>query len=130
MEITIDKNCRYSKTHEWVTVSAGKASCGITDYAQSQLSDIVHVELPEVGDTFKQGEVFASVESVKAASDCYMPLSGEIIEVNETLSNRPEIVNQDPYSEGWFIRFKPEDLSELENLMKPDEYEEYIKSLE
>jgi glycine cleavage system H protein len=122
----IDRNCRYLETHEWVRVVGGLATAGITDYAQSQLSDIVYVELPEVGDVFDKGEAFATVESVKTAADCYMPLSGEITEVNEELSSSPELVNEDPFGEGWFIQFIPSDLSELDDLMTHEAYQEHV----
>ena len=122
----IDKNCRYMETHEWVRVEGDLATAGISDYAQSQLSDVVYVELPEVGDVFDQGEVFAVVESAKTAADVYMPISGEIIEVNEDLSASPELVNQDAFGEGWFIRFTPSDLLELDDLMTPEEYQEHM----
>ena len=122
----IDKNCRYMETHEWVRVEGDLATAGISDYAQSQLSDVVYVELPEVGDVFDQGEVFATVESVKAAADVYMPMGGEITEVNEELSVSPELVNQDAFGAGWFIQFTPSDLSELDELMSPEEYKEHV----
>lgn len=122
----IDKNCRYAETHEWVRIVGDLATAGITDYAQSQLSDVVYVELPEVSDVFDKDEVFATVESVKAASDCYMPVGGEIIEINEELSSSPELVNEDPFSEGWFIQFTPSDPSELDDLMTPEEYQEHV----
>ena len=122
----IDKNCRYMETHEWVRVEGDLATAGISDYAQSQLSDVVYVELPEVGDAFDQGEVFATVESVKAAADVYMPIGGEITEVNEELSGSPELVNQDAFGEGWLIQFTPSDLSELDGLMTPEEYQEHV----
>ena len=122
----LDKNCRYAETHEWVRVEGDLATAGITDYAQSQLSDVVYVELPEVGDVFDQGEVFATVESVKAAADVYMPIGGEITEVNEELSGSPELVNQDAFGRGWFIQFTPSDLTELDGLMTPEEYQEHL----
>ena len=122
----IDKNCRYMETHEWVRIVGDLATAGITDYAQSQLSDVVYVELPEVGDVFDQGEVFATVESVKTAADVYMPIGGEITEVNEELSASPETVNADAFGEGWFIQFTPGDLSELDDLMTPEEYQEHM----
>lgn len=122
----IDKDCRYIETHEWVRVVGDLATAGITDYAQSQLSDVTYVELPVVGDVFDQGEVFAVAESAKTAADVYMPLSGEITEVNEGLESVPQLVNEDPFGEGWFIRFTPSDLSELDDLMKPEEYQEHV----
>ncbi len=122
----LDKNCHYLETHEWVRVVGDLATAGITDYAQSQLADVVYVELPEVGDVFDQGDVFATVESVKTAADVYMPLSGEITEVNEELSGSPELVNEDAFGEGWFIQFTPSDPSELDGLLSPEEYQEHV----
>ena len=122
----LDKNCRYAETHEWVRVEGDLATAGITDYAQSQLSDVVYVELPEVGDVFDKGEVFATVESVKTAADCYMPIGGEITEVNEELSGAPALVNEDAFGKGWFVQFNPSDLSELDGLMTPEEYQEHV----
>lgn len=121
-----DESCRYIDTHEWVRVEGDEATAGITDHAQEQLGDIVYVELPEVGETFANGDAFAVVESVKAASDCYMPIGGEIIEINEELSEAPELVNEDPYGEGWFVRFKVSDASELEDLMDAAAYEKFV----
>ena len=122
----LDKNCRYTETHEWVRVEVDLATAGITDYAQAQLSDIVYVELPEIGDAFAQSEVFATVESVKAAADMYMPMGGEITEVNEELSGSPEVVNEDAFGDGWFIQLTPSDLAELDGLMTPEQYEEHV----
>ncbi|HIC94707.1 MAG TPA: glycine cleavage system protein GcvH, partial [Anaerolineae bacterium] len=122
----VDENCRYAETHEWVRVEGDLAVAGITDYAQEQLSDITYVELPVVGEIFEKGEVFATVESVKAAADCYMPLSGEITAVNEELADSPQLVNEDPYGAGWFVEFTPSDLSELDELMTPEEYEKFV----
>jgi len=127
MPVKVDSRCRYTKTHEWVRVEGEYGYAGITDYAQQQLSDIVYVELPEVGDTFGQGEVFGVVESVKAASDCYMPIAGEITELNEELVDSPELVNQDPYGEGWFVKFLIEDEEELDSLMNPDAYKAFAE---
>ncbi len=127
MDVKVDLRCRYTKTHEWVRVEGEQAYAGITDYAQQQLSDIVYVEVPEVGDSFSKEEVFAVVESVKAASDSYMPVGGEIIEVNEELEDSPELVNTDPYEGGWFIRFIVEDVDELEDLMHAAEYAKYAE---
>jgi len=122
----IDKACRYTKTHEWVRVVSGKtARAGLTDYAQDQLSDIVYVELPEIGDSFRQSESFAVAESVKATSDCYMPVGGEITAINEDLANAPQSVNADPYGAGWFIEFTMANPKELDALMAPDVYEKF-----
>jgi glycine cleavage system H protein len=126
MKMKIDKDCLYAETHEWVRVEGDLATAGITDYAQSQLSDVVYVELPEVGEVFDEGEVFAIVESAKTAADVYMPISGEITEINEGLESLPQLVNDDPFGEGWFIQFIPSDPSELDDLMTPEEYEEHV----
>lgn len=128
MSITVDPACRYTQTHEWVRVEGNEAWAGITDYAQQQLSDIVYVELPEEGDAFDKGEVFATVESVKAASDCYMPISGEVLELNGELETSPALVNEDPYGQGWFIKFQPTDLSELDDLMDAEAYEKFAQA--
>ena len=127
MSIKIDPASRYTESHEWVRVEGDEAWAGITDYAQQQLSDIVYVELPEEGDTFAQGEVFATVESVKAASDCNMPIAGEVLELNEELEDAPELVNEDPYGQGWFIKFRPTDPGELDSLMDPETYEKFAE---
>lgn len=121
----VDKDCRYTETHEWVRVEGDEATTGITDFAQEQLSDIVFVELPELGDEFEKGEVFATVESVKAASDCYLPLGGEIIEINEELEGAPQLVNEDPYGAAWFVKFRASNLAELDSLMDPQAYEKH-----
>lgn len=126
----VDKASRYTRTHEWVRAEGAEVVSGITDYAQEQLSDIVYVELPAVGDHFDKGEVYGVVESVKAASDCYMPLAGTIVAVNEALADSPQTVNEDPYSAGWFIRFTPDDPQAINALMDAAAYEQYASSLE
>ncbi len=126
----IDKDCRYAETHEWVRVDGDEATVGITDYAQQQLSDVVYVELPEIGDVFEKGEVFATVESVKAAADVYMPIGGEITEVNEALEDAPQLVNQDPFKAAWFVRFTASDLSQLDDLMDADAYVKFVAEQE
>lgn len=127
MAVKVDPESRYTKTHEWVRVEGEYAYAGITDYAQQQLSDIVYVEMPELGDSFGKGEAFGVVESVKAASDCYLPIAGEIVEINEELEDSPDLVNTDPYSEGWFVRFIVEDPEELDSLMDAETYNEYAE---
>nr|HID12972.1 glycine cleavage system protein GcvH [Anaerolineae bacterium] len=122
----LDPEARYAETHEWVRWDDDEIVCGITDYAQESLSDIVYVELPEVGDTFAKGEPFGAVESVKAASDVYMPMEGEITAINEALEEEPELINSDPYSEGWLIRFIPSDPTEFDDLMDADDYEAFV----
>jgi len=124
------RDCKYGKEHEWVRLEGGLATVGISDYAQDQLGDIVYVELPPLGEILTQFEPFGVVESVKAASDLYAPLSGEVLEVNEELSDHPEFVNQDPYGRGWMIRIEPSDTSELDNLLTAEEYEEYLEGLD
>jgi glycine cleavage system H protein len=125
--MNIPSDLKYTKSDEWVRVEGGTATAGLTDYAQSQLSDIVFVELPSVGTTLKQGESFASVESVKAASDVYLPLGGEITAVNEALADSPELVNQDPYGKAWMVKFKVADMAELDGLMDSTAYEKYCE---
>jgi len=120
-ELNLPENLHYTKDHEWVRVDGDTAIVGISDYAQDQLGDIVFVEMPEVGDEFSQGEEFGTLESVKAVSEIYLPLSGEIIEVNESLDDSPELVNQDPYI-NWIVRIRPVDLGELDALLSVDEY--------
>ncbi|MFQ6001171.1 MAG: glycine cleavage system protein GcvH [Anaerolineae bacterium] len=124
------RDCKYGKEHEWVRLEGGLATVGITDYAQDQLGDIVYVELPPLGEILTQFEPFGVVESVKAASDLYAPLSGEVLEVNEELSDHPEFVNEDPYGRGWMIKIEPSDTSELDSLLTAEQYEEYLEGLE
>ncbi|HVG22184.1 MAG TPA: glycine cleavage system protein GcvH [Blastocatellia bacterium] len=117
----------YTKDHEWVRISGESATVGITDHAQQQLGDVVYVELPKVGDKFESAEPFGSVESVKAVSEIYMPLSASVIAVNDTLNDKPELVNEDPYDAGWMIRIKMNNPSEADGLLSAVEYEDYIK---
>jgi glycine cleavage system H protein len=119
----LDSKARYAKTHEWARKEGDLVVCGITDHAQEELSDVVYVELPEVGEELDKGESFGVVESVKAASDLYMPMGGEIVEVNSALDDSPELVNEDPYGEGWMIKFKPSDPGEWDSLLSPKDYE-------
>ncbi len=122
----LDPRARYTENHEWARQDGEEIICGITDHAQESLSDIVYVELPEVGDTFDRKDAFAVVESVKAASDVYMPLGGEITAVNEDLEDEPELVNQSPYDDGWMIRFIPDDPAEFDELLDTKEYEAFV----
>jgi glycine cleavage system H protein len=126
----VDPGCLYSEDHEWLRVEGDEGVIGITDYAQEELSDVVYVELPEVGDTFDKGDVFATVESVKAASDVLMPISGEVLAINEALEDSPELVNQDPFGGAWFVRVAIVDTGELESLMDADAYKEFVENLE
>ena len=114
---------KYAKTHEWARVEEdGAVTIGITDHAQEALGDVVYIEVPDVGDTLAGGDQAGVVESVKAASDIFAPLSGEVIAINGALEEEPELVNADPYNDGWFYRILPQDLSELESLLSADEY--------
>lgn len=114
----------YTSEHEWVRVEGNRAYVGITDYAQHSLGEIVYVELPEVGDELNAGDVFSVIESVKAASDSYLPVSGKIVEVNEELSDSPQLINEDPYG-SWIVVVEMVDKSELDKLMNAEEYEEF-----
>jgi glycine cleavage system H protein len=124
-------NLKYTKEHEWIrTEDDGSVTIGVTDYAQDQLGDIVFVELPEVGeDPVTKDSPFAVVESVKAVSDVYAPLSGLVAEVNDELPNSPEVINEDPYGDGWMVRMKPTEADEFEELMSHEEYEELVNEL-
>ena len=121
-ELNFPDDIRYAKSHEWARSEGETIKVGITDYAQDQLGDIVFVELPEVGDTLDKGEEFGTVESVKAVSELYMPVGGEVVAINDTLEDAPEKVNNSPYSDGWMIEIKAENLSELDELMDKDAY--------
>ena len=116
-ELNLPDDIRYAEDHEWARLEEDNVRVGLDDYAQDQLGDIVFVELPQVGDTFKQGEEFATVESVKAVCECYLPVSGEIIAVNTALEESPELVNNSPYDGGWFVEINPTDISEMKTLM-------------
>jgi glycine cleavage system H protein len=124
----IPENLRYSKDHEWVSVEGDVASIGITDYAQSSLGDVVYVDLPRTGDKFGAHESFGSVESVKAVSEVFTPIAGEIVEVNDALNDDAEKVNSDPYGEAWFIKVKMDNPGDADKLLSGEEYEEYLSS--
>lgn len=127
----IPGDLKYTKTHEWVKVlSDGTVTVGITDHAQDLLGDMVFIELPEVEATYAAGDDCAVVESVKAASDMYTPISGEVIEVNESLTDAPELVNKDPYGDGWIFKLQPEDPGEADSLMNASDYEDHASSEE
>ena len=125
-ELNLPEDYRFAEDHEWVKLEGDKVRVGLDDYAQDQLQSIVYVELPQVGDSFKRGEAFGVVESVKAAVDCYMPVGGEIIAVNDALVNSPQLVNESPYDEGWMIDIKPTDLSELDTPYTSESIKETI----
>jgi glycine cleavage system H protein len=124
-----DPSCQYDQEHEWIRVEGDEGVIGISDYAQDQLSDVVYVELPEVGDSFKKGDVFCTVESPKATSSVYMPVGGKILEINETLKDSPELVNKDPFGEAWLVRIAIADLGELADLMDAEAYKSYVEGL-
>lgn len=126
--MSIPSDLKYTKEHEWLKLlDGGEAIIGITDFAQNSLGDITFVEVPEVGDSFSAGESFGVVESVKAASDLYMPIDAEVIEVNENLEDAPEKVNSSPYEEGWILKVKIADGASLDELLDPSAYEEIAK---
>lgn len=126
MSNNIPDNLKYAESHEWVLVEGDIATIGITDHAQEELSDVVFVDLPEIGNIIPVGDNVAVVESVKAASDIYAPVTGEVIEVNEDLGNDPSLVNTDPYGSGWLYKVKMTDPSELDDLLTPEAYAESI----
>lgn len=120
------ENLKYTSEHEWVRMEGDVAYVGITDYAQEQLGDIVFVDVPTVGETLKEGETFGTIEVVKTISDLFLPISGEILELNEKLEETPELVNTDPYGEGWIIKVNPSDKSEFDNLLSAEAYKKLI----
>jgi len=120
------EDLKYTRDHEWIRFEGESACVGITDYAQSQLGEIVYVDITSEGETIGQDEVFGTIEAVKTVSDLLMPVSGEILEVNPTLEDNPELVNQAPYSDGWLVKVKPVDLTEADALMTTDEYRTFI----
>jgi len=124
----IPDDLHYSKDHEWVRVEGNVAVVGITDYAQDSLGDVVYVELPKVGDDFAANESFGSVESVKAVSEVFSPLSGEVVGINESLADEPEKVNTDPYGEGWMIRVEMSKPGEVDSMLTAAEYEDFTKA--
>lgn len=125
--MNIPKDLRYSEEHEWVKVEGDKVRVGITDFAQSELGDIVFVELPEVGDSITANEPFGSVESVKTVSELYAPISGKVVEVNEELADEPQYVNESAFEKAWMIVVEPTDQGELDNLMSAEQYEAMVK---
>jgi glycine cleavage system H protein len=123
----VSSELKFTKEHEWIKIKEGVAIIGISDFAQEQLGDIVSIELPKAGGVFRQGQTMAIVDSVKASSDIYAPISGEIIEVNEGLIEKPEMINQSPYDSGWIAKIKPSNMEEeFESLMTKEKYDRYI----
>ncbi len=124
----IPENLRYSKDHEYVSVSGDVAAIGITDYAQHSLGDVVYIDMPRVGDKFGAHEAFGSVESVKAVSEIFTPVAGEVVEVNDGLNDTPEAVNNDPYGAGWMVKVKMDNPGEADKMLSSVEYEEYLEA--
>lgn len=124
--MNIPANLKYSKDHEWLRVEGNEAFVGITDFAQGQLGDIVFVDVPTVGETISQNEIFGSIEAVKTVSDAFLPISGEILEFNDELENDPALVNKDPYGKGWIIKMSIADAAELETLLSADDYAKLV----
>ena len=121
-----EKNLKYTKEHEWVRVEGNVGVVGITDHAQEALGDITFIENPKIGSSFKQGDQTGTVESVKAVSEIYSPVSGEVVEINKELENSPELVNQDPYTKGWLFKVKLKDKAEADKLLSYDEYQKLL----
>jgi len=126
-ELDLPDDLRYTEDHEWARMKGENVTIGVTDYAQEQLGDIVFVEMPASGDSFKKGDEFGTVESVKAVAELYMPVDGEVIQVNQALEDAPELLNRSPYSDGWIIEIKPDDMSQLEVILDKNAY---VKLLE
>ena len=129
-ELNFPDDIRYTKDHEWAKLESDRVRVGISDYAQDQLGDIVFVELPQMGDIFEKGKEFGTVESVKAVAELYMPIAGEVLTTNTVLEDSPELVNKNPYIDGWMIEIKPSNPNELDELMAKDAYTEMLKGLE
>jgi glycine cleavage system H protein len=125
--MSIPAELKYTKDHEWIKIEGTIATVGITDFSQGELGDIVYVDVDTLDDTVEEGEVFGSVEAVKTVSDLFMPLSGEVIEFNETLEDDPEVVNTDPYNKGWMIKIEISDISQIEKLLDAEAYKNLIE---
>ena len=125
--MNIPAELKYTKDHEWIQIEGNIATVGITDFAQGELGDIVYVDVDTLDDTVEEGDVFGSVEAVKTVSDLFMPLSGEVIEFNETLEDEPELVNTDPYGKGWMIKIEISDNTQIENLLNAEAYQKLVK---
>lgn len=124
MNIPVD--LKYTKDHEWIRLEGDIAFVGVTDYAQGELGDIVFIEVETVGETLEEGETFGSIEAVKTVSDLFMPIAGEVIEFNQDLNSTPELINKDPYGDGWIVKVKPEDINSIRNLLDPEAYKELL----
>ncbi len=121
---------RFTKEHEWIIIKEGLAVMGISDFAQRQIGDIVSIELPRVGSRFRYMETMAIIDSVKASSDIYCPVSGEVVDANEELLERPELVNESPYERGWIVKMKPSNMDDLDSLMTTEQYSKFIGEME
>jgi glycine cleavage system H protein len=130
MAYKFDPEAKYAKSHEWVRMEGALAVVGISDYAQHLLSDVVYIELPEVGDTLIQGESMGTVESVKAAEDAYAPIGGEVVEINSDLESNPEWVNEDPFGKAWMAKVSPSGMDEFKSLMNATDYEKFVQDEE
>jgi glycine cleavage system H protein len=128
--MNIPENLKYTKSDEWIKVEGNIGTVGITDYAQNALSDVIYVELPEVGDEIKKGSMFGTLESVKAASDVNLPVGGEVIESNEALTKKPELINSDPYGQAWMVKIKIASAAELGDLLDAKAYQKYCEERE
>ena len=126
--MNIPKNLKYTQEHEWISIQDNTATVGITDFAQGELGDIVYLEIDTLDNEINTNEVFGTVEAVKTVSDLFMPLSGKVIEINSELEDKPELINDDPYGNGWIIKIEINDISEIDNLLSPNDYNELIDS--
>jgi len=124
--MNVPDNLKYTKSHEWALIDGNTATVGITEYAQSELGDVVFVELPAVGDTVSKGDAIGTIEAVKTVADVYTPVSGEVVGINEALKDASELVNKDPYGEGWIAKIKMSDLSEIGGLLTPEDYKKLV----
>jgi len=126
--MNIPKNLKYTKDHEWIRVEGDHAFVGITDYAQGELGDVVFIEIETEGEELDKEEVFGTIEAVKTVSDMFMPVSGEVVEVNEKLEDTPEVVNKDPYGDGWLIKVAVKDSADIDQLLTPEQYQELLEA--
>jgi glycine cleavage system H protein len=126
--MNVPENLRYTEKHEWIRMEGSEAFIGITDYAQGELGDVVFVEIETLGEKLSKGEAFGTIEAVKTVSDLFMPASGEVLEINPALNDKPELVNKDPYGDGWMIRIRVADAGELDSLLSPVDYKAMISA--
>jgi glycine cleavage system H protein len=126
--MNIPENIKYTKDHEWIKIEGDTGTVGVTDYAQGELGDIVFIEVETLGEHLQQGDVFGTIEAVKTVSDLFLPVAGEIIEINSTLQNSPDLVNKDPFGKGWIVKLKIDDAEQLNTLLNAAQYKELINS--